>query len=55
MLLKCIGEGLKRDTRVVVAMWICSNGSGYYAPGTKRTLDMENGESLNLVPRSINS
>ena len=26
-----------------------SNGLDYYAPGTRRTLDMKNGESLNLV------
>jgi hypothetical protein len=38
---------LKRDTRAV--------GLDYYEPGTRRTRDMENGESLNLVPRSINS
>jgi hypothetical protein len=28
---------------------VYSNGLDYYAPGTRRTLDMENGESLNLV------
>ena len=37
------------------AQWIYSNGLGYYAPGTRKTLDMKNGESLNLVPRSVNS
>jgi len=36
-------------------MWIYSNGLGYSEPDTRKTRDMENGESLNLAPRGINS
>jgi hypothetical protein len=47
-----------RDPRKIVSVFasrnpmpsqVYSNGLDYYAPGTRRTLDMENGESLNLV------
>ena len=53
-----------RDPRKIVSAFagrspmpsqVYSNGLDYYAPGTRRTLDKENGESLNLVPQSINS
>jgi len=50
-----LAVGLKRDTRAVGRDVDLLERFGLLRTPYERTLDMENGESLNPVPRGINS